>query len=254
METWLASSLVRHYPTTRPRRRKTLRLLAARGEQISFQCAFRTGDVAREVTATAEAHGLDVRVRRVGYVPMPHFNADTPPEETDGVGHLPGWAPDPLLPETRLEAGARETNAFWITVRVGADVKPGPYPVHVTLAAKEEQPETLTATVRVHRAVVGPRRELPVTQWFYADALCDWYKLEPFEDAFWPLLEGYLADLVDHKVNVSHLPLFTPPTDGVKRPNQLLDVRRRGSRYTFDWTLVRRWTELARQQGIEYFE
>jgi len=254
MQTWLASSLVRHYPTTRPRRRKTLRLLAARGEQVSFQCCFRTGEEAREVTASAEAEGLDVHVRRVGYVPMPHFNAQTPKEETEGLGHLPGWVPDPLFPDASLEAGARETNAFWITVRVDSDAKPGPHAVRITITAKDEEPETLTAIVRVHRALVAPRRDFPVTHWFYADALCDWYRLEPFEDAFWPLLEKYLTDLVAHRVNVSHLPLFTPPTDGVKRPNQLLDVRRNGSRYTFDWRLVRRWTDLAQRQGIEYFE
>jgi hypothetical protein len=254
METWLASPLVRHFPATRPGRRKTLRLLAARGEQVSFQCAFRTEEKVLAVTAAAEADGLDVQVRRVGYVPMPHFNADTPLEESDGVGYLPGWVPDPLLPEKSIEAGTFETNAFWITVRVPADAKSGAHAVRVTLTVKDGQSETLAATVRVHRGAAQPRRDFPVTHWFYADALCDWYQLEPFEDAIWPLVEKYLADLAAHHVNVSHLPLFTPPTDGVKRPNQLLDVRRQGGQYTFDWTLVRKWMDVALRQGIEYFE
>ncbi|MFB3881713.1 MAG: DUF4091 domain-containing protein [Armatimonadota bacterium] len=258
METWLSSSLVRWYPRSSAGRRKTLRLEAARGEQVSFQACFRTEERVREVTATAEADGLEVQVRRVGYVPMPHLNApwgdDPSQEERDGLGHLPGLVPDPLLPETAVKAGPFETNAFWITVRAPADARPGLRRIAVTLSAKDEEPRTLVASLRVHRGRIQPRRDFPVTHWFYADALCDWYKLEPFEEAFWPILERYLADLASHNLDVSHIPLFTPPTDGVKRPNQLLDVRRDGDSYHFDWSLVRRWVQTAQRVGITSFE
>jgi len=258
MRCWLAGSLVRHYPGSKPRRRENLRLHAARGEQVSFQVCFRTDGHVREVTAAAEADGLDVQVRRVGYVPMPHLNApwgdDPSLEEREGLDHIPGLVPDPLLPETTVKAGPLETNSFWITVRVPADAKPGLRRVVVTLTAKGEEPATLTASVRVHRGVIQPRRDFPVTHWFYADALCDWYKLEPFEDAFWPIVESYLADLASHNLDTSHIPLFTPATDGVKRPNQLLDVRRDGDQYVFDWSLVRRWVETARRVGLKHFE
>jgi len=266
MQTWLSSSLVRWYPTSSAGRKQTLRLEAARGEQVSFQACFRTGERVREVSAVAEADGLDVQVRRVGYVPMPHLNApwgdDPSQEERDGVAHLPGLVPDPLFPETTAKAGPFETNAFWITVRVPADGKPGLRRIEVRLTAEGEESATLIANLRVHRGVIQPRRDFPVTHWFYADALCDWYKLEPFEDAFWPIVERYLADLASHNLDTSHLPLFTPPTDGVKRPNQLLDVRRdpsaslgvNGDRYLFDWSLVRRWVETARRAGLTYFE
>ncbi len=255
MHAWLASSLARHYPASRPRRRERLRLEVARGEQVSFQCAFRTEGEVREVAAAAgEADGLDVRVRRVGYVPMPHFNTDTPWEERDGVGHVPGYVPDPLLPESTVQAGPHETHAFWVTVRVPGDARPGRYPVPVTLSAKGEEAVTLTPVVRVHRGVVEPRRDFPVTHWFYCDALCDWYQVEPFEEAFWPIAERYLADLASHNLDVSHTPLFTPPTDGVKRPDQLLDVRRGGDRYVFDWSLVKRWVDTATRLGLRCFE
>jgi len=254
VKTWLASSLVRNYPTSNPRRRKTLRLQAARGEQVSFQCAFRTGDAVREVTAEAEADDLEVQVRRVGYVAVPHFNTDTPWEERDGAGQVPGYVPDPLFPETMIAAGPRETNAFWITVRVPRDTRPGSQRVRVTLATEGEEPATLTASVRVHRGAIERRRGFPVTHWFYADALCDWYGVEPFENAFWPIAEKYLADLGSHNLDVSHTPLFTPPTDGVKRPNQLLDVRREEDRYVFDWSLVRKWVATAQHCGLRYFE
>ena len=42
--------------------------------------------------------GWSVRVRRVGYVPVRHHN--TPIDaDTDGVGQIPGYVPDPLFDE-----------------------------------------------------------------------------------------------------------------------------------------------------------
>jgi hypothetical protein len=99
MQVWVASSLVRHFPASRPRRRSSLRLHAARGEQSSFQVAFRTGPEHAKVTAEVAApEGAEVTLRRVGYVPMPHHNTETQEQELDGVGHIPGYVPDPLLP------------------------------------------------------------------------------------------------------------------------------------------------------------
>jgi len=255
MHTWLASSLVRHYPASRPHRRKRLRLHAARGEQVSFQVAFRTESEARKVTAGVSAsNSLGIQVRRVGYVSMPHHNSDTPIEDLDGVGHIPGYVPDPLLPDHAVHAGPFETNAFWITIHIPADVTPKSWPVKITLTAEGEEPTLLTATIVVHPAIIRPRRDFPVTHWFYCDALCDWYKVEPFEEPFWPLVERYLENCAVHQQDTSHVPLFTPPTDGVKRPNQLLGVRREGSRYLFDWTLVRRWIGTAKKSGLSRFE
>jgi len=254
MQPWLSSSLVRHYPGSRPKRRTTLSLHAARGETVSFQAAFRTDSRHRKVTASAEADdALRVTVRRVGYVPMRHLSTDTPESETDGLRHLPGLVPDPLLPEPEIHAGPHETNAFWVTVSLPRDTRPRRYPVTVKLSSDDET-ATLVATVAAHRATLEPRRDFPVTHWFYADALCDWYHTELYHESFWPLLDAYLADLVAHGQNTILVPAFTPPTDGVKRPTQLLGLSRQGDRYSFDWSLVRRWVRAARARGLSFFE
>jgi hypothetical protein len=208
------------------------------------------------VTAAAGSGGdLSIHVRRVGYVPVPHHNTDTPPEELDGIGHLPGYVPDPLWPETTTPIGPLETQAFWITVFVLAETQPGLREVEVQFQREGAVIAQLTVRLDVRALVVQPRQGFPVTHWFYADALCDWYKVEPFEDRFWPIAQSYMADLVLHGNNCQYVPIFTPPTDGVKRPTQMLKVTDPApGQYWFDFSAVRRWTHLAQECVARYFE
>jgi len=255
MQAWISSSLVRHYPKSPPGSQETLTFHAALQERVSFQVAFTTDDQPVEMTAVVEApRQLAAQVRRVGYVPLPHLNTHVPDDEIDGLPYLPGLVPDPLFPSPALHAGPHETNAFWVTITVPVDALPDTYPVSVRLESEGRAPLHVTAQVVVHRGLVSRRRDFPVTHWFYADALCDWYKVEPFTEAFWPLLDRYLADLAAHLQDTSHIPLFTPPTDGVKRPTQLLGVRREGERYRFHWSLVKRWVKAAQQAGLHFLE
>ncbi len=254
---WLASSLERQFPGSPPRRAGRLDIPAARNEQVSFQVCFRVArsgpvDVAAEAEASA---GLAVRVRRVGYVPVPHHNTETGAEELDGRGFIPGYVPDPLFPETRVLAAPGETNAFWLTVRIAPDATPGLKSVRVTLRPSSGRPVELAANVLVSDVALEPRRNFRVTHWFYADALCDWYKVEPFESAFWPVCEAYMRDYVEHGSDTIYVPVFTPPLDGVKRPTQLLRVRRTApGTYSFDWRDVKRWIDLAVKCGVQDFE
>jgi hypothetical protein len=64
-----------------------------------------------------------------------------------------------------------------------------------------------------------------------------------------------MANLVAHGGNCQYVPLFTPPTDGVKRPTQLLKVAQQSPGvYTFDFTDVSRWVRTARDCGARWFE
>ncbi|MFN8471793.1 MAG: DUF4091 domain-containing protein [Anaerolineae bacterium] len=254
MQAWLASSLRRFYPSS-PAEPTLQALEAARGERVSFQAVFRTNAREECVEARVEAaDGLSATIRRVGYVPVTHLSTQTPLSDLDGVGYLPGYAPDPLLPETSVYAGPFETNAFWITLGVSANLPPGSYRVLVTLVGDVSGPVTLALTLTVS-AVVLPRRNLPVTNWLYADALCDHYGIELTDDRFWRIFEPYVDDIVTHGQDTLYVPVFTPPLDGVKRPTQLLGVERSADGgYRLDWSLVRRWVELGRARGVSNFE
>ncbi len=118
---WLESSLKRVYPGTPAGTRKTARIEAARNDRLSFQVCLRNSSLDQEAKAelVAEApEDLRLQVRRVGYVAQPHLNAGTPEHELEGVGHIPGYVPDPLYPETTVTLGPSESQSFWVTVTV----------------------------------------------------------------------------------------------------------------------------------------
>jgi hypothetical protein len=264
LQCWLASSDQRIYPRTPAAATTTLALDLLRGERGSFQVAGRTGDCAAGWRVECEPPaGLDVRLRRVGYVPFPRWNTATPDDDREGFDHIPGLVPDPLFDETQVAAGAHETNAVWVSVWARPDATPGTVtlPLRVTVERIEGQPEDapaqtidLTATVTFRAASLPARRDFPITNWFYADAIADWYGVDPWSEEFWRLARPYLRDITAHGVNVTYIPLFTPPLDGVKRPTQLVGVARDGDTYQFDWSLVERWLQEAREAGFDTFE
>jgi hypothetical protein len=253
---WLQNSLTRIFPSTDVSTNEAPVLFAARNEQISFQACIRnTGYNCKKVQVSVIPFDyFRVKVRRVGYVPVPHFNIDTPIEELDGISKIPGYVPDPLFNENTVTVGPLETQSFWITVNIPKDANPGSVDVEVSFAVENEIIIELKTKIIISDIVLA-QREFPVTHWFYADALSDWYQVKPFDEAFWKIVEPYMANLTSHGNNCMYVPIFTPPTDGVKRPTQLLKVYMPSKDiYNFDFTDVKQWVDLARKCGAQSFE
>lgn len=254
---WLCSSLQRVYKWTPLSGNRRLVLDLGQNDRGSFQACIRTlSERPFNVRLEVERQDvLDIRTRRVGHVPVPHFNTDTPDAELDGLGHLPGYVPDVLYDDCEVLLVRNETESFWISVNTGGNTPPGVYTIPLRFHGDNGFEERMEVHVHVHPVLLRKREGFPVTHWFYADALCDWYGVKPFDEKFWEIVKAYMENLSSHGTNVSHTPIFTPPTDGVKRPNQLLKIRRIGEEeYEFDWTDVKKWISLAQACGMEYFE
>ena len=259
LRSWLASSMVRHFPSTPARQSEPLSIDAALNERFSFQVALRShgSEVQRVQVAAGGPSGWSIRVRRVGYVPMPHHN--TPIEasdaDVDGRGHIPGFVPDPLFDEGAILLPPEETHAFWVTVQPASAVAQGQYGLSVVLQPDVGEETAHTVSVTLHDVRLETRIDFPVTQWFYVDALIDWYKTDLFDERFWEIAAKYVRDISEHGQDTLYVPVFTPPLDGVKRPSQLLRVERAGpDTYRFDWRDVKRYVDLAKQCGIVNFE
>ncbi len=258
---WLQDAHVRIFPFGNKSKPDSLVLDVARGERIAFQTAaeyMNQGDDAEVVTVEAEVctAPFPVRIRRVGFVPVPHFNTGVPDDEKDCIGHIPGYVPDPLFDENKAKVAAGETCAFWFTADIPESCPAGKYEVEIRLVVEDKKiTGTLSATFIVHEVVIKKRENFPVVQWFYNDSILDWHGLKPFEEEFWQRVKPYMLNLVLHGQDTIYAPIFTPPLDGVKRPTQLLGVKCEGEgRYSFDGSDVKRYVDLAKECGIENFE
>nr|MBA3708201.1 hypothetical protein [Planctomycetota bacterium] len=164
---WATTTLERIFPRTRAKKPVGLALEAARGERISFQIAVRNPTLEHQVAALALAApaGLATRIRRVGYVPIPHLNTNVPAAEIEGADDLPGWAPDPLFDGSEIALGGLETHAFWCNVQIPRDARPGVRRIVATVSVGDRVVARLRIAVTVHQLVIAPRRDFPVVQW-----------------------------------------------------------------------------------------
>jgi hypothetical protein len=176
--------------------------------------------------------------------------------EQDGVGFTPGLVPDPLFPEQKAVVGPSGTQAFWITATVPQNARVGLR--HLTVRMKPADSKTtaeMDVQLDVRPLVIKPRKDFPVTHWWNADSIYDWYKVAPFNDEWFKLAESYLANMASHGSNMILVPLFHIRREVVERPAQLLKVSRPApGRYEFDWANARRFVALARRSGFAYFE
>lgn len=257
IKAWAASSLDRQFPMGGTKSGSTIKLLAARGERVSFQTGFQFDGIQQAVFTVdvKAAGGLRAFARRVHSVPVPRHNTATPVSEMDGVGLIPGYVPDALMPLDEYMFAPMQTHAYWISVDVPADCRAGTHNVTVTLSSPQGRKIVLKAAVQVAGVTLKPRRNFPITHWFYADAIADWYKVEPWSKEFWPIVEKYMRNFAEHGSNTIYVPVFTPPLDGVKTPTQLLGVKKlAGGKYKFDWKHVKTWIKTAKKAGVERFE
>ena len=202
--------------------------------------------------------GVVIRSRRVGYVPLPHYNTATEASERYNYGAVPAFAPDPLYDDTRTTLGPSERVVYWVSLKIDTEAEAGQRIIDYELiggeAGGEESIALGSVDLRIADIRLEPRHGLDVIHWFYPDTILDFYGFGTFDQSYWNLVPNYMRNLIDHGVNVLYVPIFTPATDGERRPSQLLDIRRSGDGYHFDFSDVKRYLEQGRNSGFTKFE
>ena len=253
---WLESSLKRVFLTSEPGSAASPKLTVPRNGQVSFQACVRNdrSSALKIECSAAGGDGLNIRVRRVGYVPMRFGTTDTPASDLD-CG--PGFVPDPLFNDQVADVGPFENTAFWVTVKAPADAKPGPRELGVHFSFDEgKQSADLKASINVSSFTVKPRHDFPVIHWWRGECIWDFYKTGMFEDEkWWTITRGYIQNMIDHGTDSIYVPILHFRRETFQRPCQLLKVTEpQPGKYVFDFSDVKRFVKLARDCGAEHYE
>lgn len=176
------------------------------------------------------------------------------------ISDVPGLFPDVLEPYTDyIMVSSRNFSSVWVSVQTTADTKPGKHTITIRFRNKDNneiQGESIF-TLEVIPAVL-PKSDIPFTQWFHCDCLATYYNVPILSEEHWALIDNFMQMATAHGLNMILTPVITPALDtrvGHERPTmQLVGISYADGKYTFDFTLLARWLELCKKNGMEYLE
>ena len=258
----LCSPLAKIFPEQESPEGNYRSVIALQGEKVSFQLAYRVDSPSGwrnllhwNVKSSLEKY---IRIRKVETVPV-RFFASNPDE--DVISSEPGLYPDPLMdiPQS-FRSVPKQWNALWVDVSIPENCAPGKYSVTLILNDMDHEPgkkvrKTFQLEVLDQKL---PSQKLIHTEWFHADCLASYYRCPVWSEEHWDILEKFIRSAAEHGINMLLTPVFTPPLDtavGGERPTtQLVDVQLENGEYSFDFSRLERWVQLAEKCGITYFE
>lgn len=255
MELIVLSSLEKVFYDEKPSAQELKNFSMLKNERSSFQMAFCPE---KDTSVTFKIGGKLAEYTKIFIVKdVPVGSACFEDSDDFYLRKTSGQYPDYLQPvdgEIKLEAG--KWYSLW------AEIMPcgnciGKNTVTVEIIEKGECLAHGELEVEIIDAEL-PKQELIYTNWYHSDCICNYYGIEPFSDEYWRINRNFIKTAAEHGMNCILTPIFTPPLDtrvgGERRTVQLVKVRHHGGKYYFDFKNFRKWVEMCRECGIEYFE
>lgn len=193
---------------------------------------------------------------------------DLPSNESDDddfITKTPGTMPDILLPlaEQKNSISVSGTASVWVEVMLPNDYPQGTYPIDIRFVNDENYRYgeafecTQTMKIEVLPKNISEQKTL-FTQWFHVDCIASAHNVKIYSEKHWNLIDKYMKLASELGINTILTPVITPPLDtnpGMMRPcTQLVKIEKNGESYSFDFTLLHRWIELCKKNGMKYFE
>jgi len=197
-------------------------------------------------------------VRTVEQVPVKY--AAPMPADDNYLRTAPGLYPDVLQPlhyHGCVTAMRGYTQSAWIEFDPQEQLAAGVYSVSVTLRREGEDVLTQSFEIEVIDACL-PAQEMLFTQWFHCDCLANYYGCEVWSERHWEIIENFAKTAVRNGINMLLTPVHTASLDtefgGERRTTQLVEIKRDGGVYSFNFDKLDRWIEMCNRVGIKYFE
>lgn len=256
----ILSSLEKVFPDEEPvYKMECVKLSGLWGETVSFQVAYTGNHFMRERVALKIVSPIaeHVRVRTVEQVPV--GRATNGIVDDNYLKTTSGLYPD-LLKDMKDEfviIRSRQWSSLWIDVKLTDEIPAGDYEIEIQLIKEDSVICSATKKIKVY-GIELPKLGIMHTEWFHADCLADYYGVEVFSEAHWSILENYFKEYVERDCNMMLCPLFTYPLDMAigndRTTTQLIDVEVVDGKYIFGFDKMKRWVDLCKKCGIEYFE
>ncbi|MBE7044429.1 MAG: DUF4091 domain-containing protein [Ruminococcaceae bacterium] len=265
MELKQISSLIKlRTPADLSSEEKTHKLML-KGSTFSYQLAVHTDvPIHAEITLTSPISDF-VTIYAVRDVLM-DYPKDPNNSDDDYLTDTPGLMPDLLEPIDQLNQSfllKSEVSALWVEVTLPETILAGTYPITISLCYQRicepgkhyRQEKTMQIEVL---DIALPKPELIFTQWLHVDCIASAHNTEIYTKRHWELIDRYLEMAARLGINMILTPVITPPLDtdiGTRRPcTQLVQIEKKGEKYTFDFSLLTRWINLCQKHHIERFE
>lgn len=254
------SSLTKVFPDTELTEEPVNSGSALLQETYSFQVAYKGNQLMKHIRVRISSDmNENIAVRSAGLVPS---ELPTYPDHDDIIlRSTPGLYPDPLYPIDEIEGITvfpGQWRSIWVTVNVDEAAVPGIH--NIKIVFETDNGDVLVEEIYELEVIPAklPEQTLIHTQWFHTDCIATHYDVEVFSEEHWELIGQFVKTAVNHGINMILTPIFTPPLDtevGGERPTvQLVEVEKSGQHYRFNFEKLKRWIELCRNQGVEYFE
>lgn len=254
------SSLAKVFPDEEPvYQPECVKLSGLWGETVSYQVAYTGNFFMRErvdvkvVSPIAEY----VRLRTVEQVPV--GRATNGIVDDNYLKTTSGLYPDLLrdVKDGKLIIRSNQWGSIWVDVKLTDAIPAGDYEIEIQMIKAEQVICSATRKITVI-GVELPKQKIMHTEWFHADCLADYYHVDVFSEEHWTIIENYFHEYVNRGCNMMLVPLFTYPLDVAvgndRTTTQLIDVEVKDGEYVFGFDKMKRWIDLCKACGIEYFE
>lgn len=229
------------------------KLTALKGESVNFQVYVKV-DLRSTLPVRVESELSDfatlyqVKDTIIDFI---WFNDD------DVITDKPGIVPDILIPlcdQNGFYSASKYGSCMWVNVKVPKDFKAGEYDFKVYFGE-----DSASVKIEVLDEVLE-ENTLKYTQWFHPDCIASYHNVPMYSEEHWKLIENYMLLANELGINMVLTPVLplnldTDPAFKVKRPNcSLTDIKVTNGVYSFDFSRLTRYMNLAVKCGMEYFE
>lgn len=249
----IVSSLKKMRPLDELPKTEIKKLTSLKGETVNFQVYVKIEQrLTLPVTVESELSKFTTLYQvRDTIIDFIWFNDD------DVITDKPGVMPDILIPiedQNGFYSGSKYGSCMWVNIKVPEDIKSGEYDFTVHFGEDSE-----SIKIEIIDEVIE-KNKLKYTQWFHPDCIASSHNVPMYSEEHWKLIENYMLLANETGINMVLTPVLPLNLDtdrgyAVKRPDcSLTDITVNDGVYSFSFSRLDRYIDLALKCGMQYFE